>query len=58
MKRWVKYTLFIVAAGILLYYTLADPDNRQNSIAGSLIILSGVPVFWYFARKKRLSPNK
>jgi hypothetical protein len=45
--------LFIVAAGILLYYTLADPDNRQNSFAGTLIILAGVPVYLYFARKKR-----
>jgi APA family basic amino acid/polyamine antiporter len=45
--------LFIIAAGILLYYTLANPENRQNSIVGSLIILTGVPVFWYFARKKK-----
>jgi APA family basic amino acid/polyamine antiporter len=43
--------LFIVAAAILLYYTFTD--NLRNSFLGSLVILTGVPVFWYFARKRR-----
>ena len=40
--------LFVFASGILLYYTFAD--NLWNSAAGLLIILAGVPVFYYFRR--------
>jgi APA family basic amino acid/polyamine antiporter len=43
--------LFIVAAAVLLYYTFTD--NLTNSFAGTLVILAGVPVYWYFARKKK-----
>lgn len=43
--------LFIAASGVLLYYTFLD--NLRNSLAGSLIILAGVPVFYFFARRKR-----
>jgi APA family basic amino acid/polyamine antiporter len=47
--------LFIVAAAVLLVYTFTD--NLTNSFAGTLVILAGVPVYWYFAkqRKKRLA---
>jgi APA family basic amino acid/polyamine antiporter len=43
--------LFIVAASVLLYYTFNE--NLTNSFAGTLVILAGVPVYWYFAGKKR-----
>ncbi len=43
--------LFIVAATILLFYTFKE--NLRNSIAGTLVILAGMPVYWWFARKKR-----
>ena len=43
--------LFIVAASILLYFTFTE--NLRNSFAGTLVILAGVPVYWYFAKKKR-----
>ena len=43
--------LFIVAASILLYFTFTE--NLRNSFAGTLVILSGVPVYLYFAKKKK-----
>ena len=43
--------LFIVASGVLLYYTFLD--NLRNSLAGALIIAAGVPVFYLFAARKR-----
>jgi APA family basic amino acid/polyamine antiporter len=42
--------LFILAATVLLYYTFKE--NLRNSIAGALVILAGIPVFYYFARSK------
>ncbi len=45
--------LFIVAAGILLYYTLADTDIRQNSFVGTLIILAGIPVYLVFCQAEK-----
>jgi APA family basic amino acid/polyamine antiporter len=42
--------LFVIVAGVLLYFTFRE--NLRNSIWGCLLILSGVPVFAYFARKK------
>jgi basic amino acid/polyamine antiporter, APA family len=43
--------LFIVAATVLLYSTFTE--NLRNSFIGALVILAGVPVYWYFARRKR-----
>ncbi len=43
--------LFILAAAILLYYTFTD--NLRNSFLGTMVILAGVPVYWYFARHKK-----
>lgn len=43
--------LFIMAATVLLYFTFKE--NLRNSIAGVLVILAGVPVYLYFAAKKR-----
>jgi APA family basic amino acid/polyamine antiporter len=36
--------IFIVAAGVLLYYSFAS--NVRSSLMGSLIILAGLPVYW------------
>ena len=47
---WVP-ALFVLVAGILLYYTFAD--NLMNSALGCLVILSGIPVFLFFARRRR-----
>lgn len=43
--------LFIVAAAVLLYYTFMG--NLRNSFIGTLVILAGVPVFFYFASKRK-----
>jgi basic amino acid/polyamine antiporter, APA family len=43
--------LFIVAAAVLLYYTFTE--NLRNSFAGVVVILAGIPVYWYFAKTKR-----
>lgn len=39
--------LFIVAAAVLLFYTFTG--NLRNSIIGTVVILAGVPMFYYFA---------
>src|SRR5947209_6306443 len=41
--------LFIVAATVLLYYTFKE--NLQNSVAGTIVILAGIPVFYYFKNR-------
>ena len=46
---WVP-GLFVVVAGVLLYYTFAD--NVLNSALGCLVILAGIPVFLFFARTR------
>lgn len=43
--------LFIVSAGILLYYTFTQ--NIANSGIGLAVILAGIPVYLYFARRNR-----
>ena len=48
---WVPI-LFVVASAILLYYTFTD--NVRNSALGIALILAGVPIFWFFARKRTL----
>lgn len=45
--------LFIVTAAVLLCYTFAS--NLRNSIAGVVVILLGIPVYLWFAAKKRAS---
>lgn len=40
--------LFVLASAVLLYYTFTD--NLLNSAVGCLVILAGVPVFYYFRR--------
>src|SRR6266704_2443457 len=52
-KTWgypVVPALFIAASTILLYYTFTE--NLRNSAIGSLVLLAGIPVFFWFARQK------
>jgi hypothetical protein len=42
--------LFIATAAVLLCYTFFD--NLRNSIAGVAVILMGIPVYLWFARKR------
>lgn len=42
--------LFVIAAGVLLYYTFTE--NLRNSAYGVLVIVLGLPIYWYFAKKK------
>ena len=42
--------VFIVAAAVLLYYTFTE--NLRNSAWGMIVILAGVPIYLYFARRK------
>jgi APA family basic amino acid/polyamine antiporter len=43
--------LFVLAAAVLLYFTFTA--NLRNSAWGCAVILAGVPIFLYFARRKR-----
>jgi APA family basic amino acid/polyamine antiporter len=45
--------MFIAAAAVLLYYTFTE--NIRNSAWGVVVILAGVPVYLYFARKTATS---
>lgn len=43
--------LFIVTAAVLLYYTFTS--NLRDSIGGVVVILLGIPVYFWFARQRR-----
>ena len=45
--------LFVLASSALLYYTFTD--NLKSSAAGCLVILAGIPVFYFFARRRQSS---
>ena len=45
--------VFVIVAAVLLYYTFTA--NLRNSIWGCVLILAGLPIFEYFARKKAAS---
>ncbi|MFZ3264243.1 MAG: amino acid permease [Terriglobales bacterium] len=47
--------IFILASAALLYYTFTD--NLANSAGGCLVILAGVPVFYFFARRRASNPK-
>jgi basic amino acid/polyamine antiporter, APA family len=47
--------LFVLASAALLYYTFTD--NLKSSAAGCLAILAGVPVFCFFARRRKAIPK-
>ncbi|HEY6352107.1 MAG TPA: amino acid permease [Candidatus Angelobacter sp.] len=42
--------LFVLAAAGLLYITFTD--KLRNSVIGTAVILAGIPVYYYFARKR------
>ena len=44
--------LFVLSSALLLYYTFTD--NLRNSAVGCLVILAGIPVFYAFARRRRV----
>jgi basic amino acid/polyamine antiporter, APA family len=41
--------LFVAASAVLLYYTFSE--NIRYSAIGTLVILAGVPVFYFFSRR-------
>jgi basic amino acid/polyamine antiporter, APA family len=47
--------LFVICAAVLLYYTFLD--KLHTSVVGTLVmtgvIMAGVPVYWWFAKRKR-----
>ena len=45
--------LFVGVSALLLYFTFKD--NLPNSAYGTLAILAGIPVFYWFARHKRVT---
>ncbi len=46
----VMPALFIISSAVLLYYTFTD--NLRNSFWGSVVILAGIPVYLYFAKRR------
>jgi APA family basic amino acid/polyamine antiporter len=51
--------LFVVAAAVLLYFTFIDKLHHSlfGTIVMTLVMLAGIPVFWYFAKQKRLKAS-
>jgi len=47
--------LFIGTASVLLYYTFVS--NLRDSLAGVVVILLGIPVYWWFARQQQNRPE-
>ena len=47
--------LFVVAAAVLLYFTFIDKLHHSlvGTIVMTLVMLAGVPVFWYFAKQNK-----
>jgi basic amino acid/polyamine antiporter, APA family len=43
--------LFIGTAAVLLYYTFVS--NLRDSLAGVVVILLGIPVYWWFAHRQQ-----
>jgi len=42
--------IFVLVSAVLLYYTFTD--NLKSSAGGCLVILAGVPVFYFFSRRR------
>ncbi|MGA9352914.1 MAG: APC family permease, partial [Terriglobales bacterium] len=47
--------LFVAASALLLYYTFTD--NLRYSAEGCAAILAGVPIFYFFKRKRVETPR-
>ncbi|MGH9670065.1 MAG: amino acid transporter, partial [Terriglobales bacterium] len=53
-KTWgypVVPALFVAASAVLLYFTFTA--NLGNSAAGTLLILAGAPVFYFFKAQRK-----
>jgi basic amino acid/polyamine antiporter, APA family len=53
-KTWqypVPPALFVLASSAILYYTFTS--NLRYSLAGSLVIITGVPMYYLFALRRR-----
>jgi APA family basic amino acid/polyamine antiporter len=47
--------VFVLVSAALLYYTFID--NLKSSVGGCLAILAGVPIFYFFARRRAAAPK-
>ena len=47
--------VFVLVSAALLYYTFTD--NLKSSVGGCLAILAGVPIFYFFARRRAAAPK-
>src|SRR5580658_4745417 len=47
--------LFVLASALLLYYTFTD--NLRSSAGGCVAILAGIPLFYFFSRRRASAPN-
>jgi len=47
--------LFVVSAAVLLYYTFMDKlhTSPKGTLVMTLVLLAGIPVYLYFAKRKR-----
>jgi APA family basic amino acid/polyamine antiporter len=45
--------VFVAVSALLLYFTFKD--NLPNSAYGTVAILAGIPVFYFFARRKHVT---
>ena len=43
--------IFVLVSAVLLFYTFTD--NLKSSVGGCLLILAGIPVFYFFSRRRR-----
>jgi APA family basic amino acid/polyamine antiporter len=53
-KAWgypVVPALFVAASAVLLYFSFTE--NVRNSAFGTLVIVAGIPVYLYFAKRRR-----
>jgi len=42
--------LFVLVSAVLLYYTFTD--NLKSSALGCVAILAGIPLYYFFARRR------
>lgn len=47
--------LFVLVSAVLLYYTFTD--NLKSSAGGCVAILAGIPLFYFFARRRTTEPK-
>jgi len=47
--------VFVLVSAVLLYYTFTD--NLKSSAGGCLAIVAGVPIFYFFARRRAAAPK-